>query len=174
MEIEIKLLLEPGELERVSEIPEIARLRSGPTKTRALDSVYYDTSRHALRKAGIALRLRNDGGQWIQTLKASGSAAGGLHERHEWEWPLKDQALDLGLIDMNMLPRVVAGVGQGQSLIPAFATRFIRSSIPLRFQDGSEVELCLDHGEIVRGSHRSPIAEVEIELIRGSASIFQS
>lgn len=42
---------------------------NSPKTTRTLRSIYQDTSQHALRKAGIALRLRRDGRRWFQTVK---------------------------------------------------------------------------------------------------------
>jgi len=83
-EIELKLLLDPAQLARVARHPALRALRRGRTRTRKLHNVYYDTPRRDLLKAGAALRLRQDGTRWLQTLKTGGGAAGGLHSRNEW------------------------------------------------------------------------------------------
>jgi len=66
--------------------PRLARL--APDR-RSVASVYYDTARQDLRRAGIVMRLRRDGGRWLQTLKAQGVQHAGLAQRAEWELPVR-------------------------------------------------------------------------------------
>ena len=49
-----------------------------------LVSIYYDTGRMALRRAGILLRLRKHGASWQQTVKRQEDSDGGLTRRPEW------------------------------------------------------------------------------------------
>ena len=55
--------------------------------TRTLRSIYLDTPEHALKQAGIALRLRRDGRRWIQTVKTARQLHGGLSQAGELESP---------------------------------------------------------------------------------------
>ena len=168
METEIKLLLEPAQLRRLRRDPRIRALQLGRASTRRVLSVYYDTPGRHLLRAGLALRLRSDGGRWLQTLKTEGRAAAGLHVREEWEWPLPGEALDFGLLattppaKLFRAPRIRAALG------PVFATDFERTTIKLGFADGSQAELCLDSGRIRSGRRSSVISEAEIELVSGN------
>ena len=53
---------------------------------------YYDTAERDLAHARVALRLRRDGEQFIQTLKSRGQSVAGLSERNEWDWYGQGQA----------------------------------------------------------------------------------
>src|SRR3954465_11042517 len=71
--------------------PRLARL--APDR-RSVSSVYYDTARQDLRRAGIALRLRRDGGRWLQTLKAQGMQHACVDQGAEWVLPVRRRALE--------------------------------------------------------------------------------
>ena len=75
METELKLLLSAQDLRRLRRDPGVKARQVGRASTRRVHSVYYDTPQQALRRAGLALRLRLDGRRWLQTLKTSGQAA---------------------------------------------------------------------------------------------------
>ena len=168
METELKLLLQAQDLRRLRRDPQIKRMQQGRATTRRVHSVYYDTPEHALLHAGLALRLRSDGGRWLQTLKTEGRAAAGLHVREEWEWPLSGEALDFGLLAATAQGKVFRAAGLRAKLRPIFVTEFERSSLRLAFADGSLAELCLDSGLIRSGRRAAAISEAEIELLAGS------
>ncbi len=168
MEAELKLLLAPQDLHRLRRDPRIRALQQGRAATRRVHSVYYDTPERALLRAGLALRLRSDGGRWLQTLKTEGQAAAGLHLREEWEWPLPGAALDFGLLATTPEAKLFRAPRLRAALAPAFATEFTRTRLRLGFADGSLAELCLDSGEIRSGRRASAISEAEIELLAGS------
>jgi inorganic triphosphatase YgiF len=168
VETELKLLLAPLDLGRLRRDPRIKALQQGRASTRRVRSVYYDTPERALLRAGLALRLRADGGRWLQTLKTEGQATAGLHLREEWEWPLPGAALDFGLLATTPEAKLFRAAGLRAALGPAFTTDFERTSLRLGFADGSLAELCLDSGEIRSGRRASAISEAEIELLAGS------
>jgi inorganic triphosphatase YgiF len=168
VETELKLLLAPEDLRRLRRDPRIKALQQGRAATRRVHSVYYDTPECALLRAGLALRLRSDGGRWLQTLKTAGQAAAGLHLREEWEWPLPGEALDFGLLATTPEAKLFRAPRLRAALAPAFTTEFTRTSLRLGFADGSLAELCLDSGEVRSGRRASKISEAEIELLAGS------
>jgi len=168
METELKLLLAPQDLRRLRRDPRIKALQQGRAATRRVHSIYYDTPERALLHAGLALRLRSDGGRWLQTLKTEGQAAAGLHVREEWEWPLAGEALDFGLLATTPEARLFRSPGLRAKLAPAFRTEFERTSLRLAFADGTLAELCLDSGAIRSGRSASAISEAEIELLAGN------
>ena len=168
METELKLLLAPQDLRRLRRDSRIKALQQGRASTRRVHSVYYDTPERALLRAGLALRLRSDGGRWLQTLKTEGQSAAGLHLREEWEWPLPGEALDFGLLASTPQAKRFRAAGLRAKLGPVFRTVFERTSLRLGFADGSLAELCLDSGEIRSGRRASAISEAELELLAGS------
>lgn len=168
METELKLLLAPQDLRRLRRDPRVTALQQKRAATRRVHSVYYDTPECALLRAGLALRLRSDGGRWLQTLKTEGRAAAGLHLREEWEWPLPGAALDFNLLATTPEARQFRAARLRAALAPAFATEFTRTSVRLGFADGSLAELCLDSGEIRSGRRAVAISEAEIELLAGN------
>lgn len=146
--------------------PRLARLAP---ERRRVASVYYDTARQELRRAGIALRLRRDGGRWLQTLKAEGAQHGGLAQRAEWELPLRRKALDPLAFPREEIRRTT-GVDLARlapRLAPVFETRFTRHSGLVQVDGKASAELAIDRGLISAGRRREPINEVELELISG-------
>ena len=166
-EIELKLALAARDTQRFLRHP---LLRQAATHTSAtLDNIYYDTPDLALQRRGIALRLRRQGRQWLQTVKLAGTVAAGLASRPEWETPYVGQ-FDFSAIDDDKLrvwlqrPRLVAG------LAPVFHTRFRRRAwrfaVPHAGNDAnaSAVLLTLDRGHIRAGEREEAISEIELEL----------
>lgn len=73
-------------------------------QTHELFNQYYDTANRDLAAARVALRLRRDGEQIIQTLKSRGQSVAGLSERNEWDWYLQKAKLDTGLLTDDCWP----------------------------------------------------------------------
>jgi inorganic triphosphatase YgiF len=170
MEIELKLLVAPEALTKFDRHPAVRRLRRGSGRKTALETVYYDTPGFELAAAGIALRLRRDGKRWIQTLKAGGTSAAGLHAREELEWDLVGEKLNVALLTDTPYAELFARRRLSERLRPVFSTTFDRAIRTLAFAEGTLAELALDRGEIRAGGKRAPISEVEIELKSGDAT----
>jgi triphosphatase len=140
-----------------------------------LDNVYFDTPSLALTQAKIALRLRKTPSGWLQTLKAAGTAEGGLHSRHEWETPVAGEALDLDAIEAVCDDTQALGVLRraAPQLCELFRTRFTRRL--WRFAvGGAQIEAAIDRGEVTAevdgATRRTPISEIELELLEGDES----
>lgn len=135
----------------------------------ALDASYLDTPDDRLAQARIALRLRREGGQWVQTLKAAGSHA--LHRLEHnvaipgTQVPVLDLARHHGSAAAQALQAVLSPAQAGL-LTERYRTEIQRTLRPLRCQ-GAVVELALDEGAIVAGPHRLAVCELEMELLQG-------
>ena len=164
IETEITLLLDENAMRRVARLPEVRAAHRGRANARRLRAVYFDTPAADLRHAGATLRVREERGHWIQTLKLDGRAAGRLHVR---EWPLAGPTLDLKVLRGTGAARVFRDAGIRKALAAVFETDFIRTSIALALADGTRGELCLDSGEIIAGKRRAPISEIKIKLVEG-------
>jgi inorganic triphosphatase YgiF len=157
-EIELKLALPEAAQRRFLGHP-LLKAASG-RQTRELRNIYYDTPDLALRRHGIALRLRRQGRIWLQTVKCAGDSLGGLSRRPEWETRYFG-VFDFSTVDdqvvRSRLDRYAA------RLLPAFETRFRRTTW---HYDG--VLLMFDRGWIAADERREPISELELELDGGS------
>ncbi|ALS59288.1 CYTH domain-containing protein [Pandoraea norimbergensis] len=179
IERELKLAL-PGDLPAARADALIAHLDHLPGAEargeRHLVNRYFDTPSLALSRAKAALRLRfvaRDGhpGQWLQTLKSVGEARDGLHVRHEWEQPVKGEALELdALIAACDVPATAAMLrAEGASVVAQFETNFVRRLWRYVAGDGTAVEIAFDRGEVAVEAngqrHTAPLLEVELELL---------
>jgi len=168
-ELEIKLLPDAADAERIWRLAAIRKRACGRRATRHLRTVYYDTPDWDLQKAGIALRLRSLGaGRFEQHLKTAGTTEGGLFRRQEWKSTLPDGNLDLSALDEAALDRIAPF---RKALRPVFESDLKRTTLDLG--DGkSLVELALDRGTIrafrPEGVRETPLVEIEMERKAGS------
>ncbi|SAK95001.1 adenylate cyclase [Caballeronia temeraria] len=169
IERELKLALAP------SQHDDVARFfdeRTGAGKPIELANVYFDTPDCALAKAKSALRLRRTPEQWLQTFKTLGKSVAGLSNRHEWELPVKGEALEIDALIAACDDDAAREALQraASNLIALFKTDFRRIVWDIE-REGSQIEVALDSGEItadVDGKmRRADISELELELKSG-------
>jgi triphosphatase len=165
VELEIKLTLTEVSLAKAAAWL-TARPDVEPAGTKQLRNRYYDTARGSLNERRIALRLRQQDGQYLQTLKTKGDFYGGAHRRNEWEWLLPGAELDTSLLAETPL----AGDEALEHLQPVFETNFKRQIFML-YREGTEIEVAVDSGSIVAGDNVRPLHEVEFELKSGEAAV---
>lgn len=165
-EVELKLAL-PTSARRA--FLRHALLASAVSKkpVRQLFNIYFDTADLALRRRGIALRLRRIGPQWLQTVKCAGEEAGGLSSRPEWEGPYDGQAFDFSAVDMPEVRKFLEKVQRRGLLQPLFETDFKRRTWIFEREAGSRLILAYDEGEIRGGGRTLPLSELEIEIAQG-------
>jgi inorganic triphosphatase YgiF len=158
-EIELKLALSETAQRALLRHP---LLKSATTKrTLQLVNIYYDTPDLALRKSGIAVRLRRQGRTWLQTVKCAGSSAGGLSTRPEWETPYGGQ-FDFSAIDDDAVRARLEKRELRSRLTPLFETSFRRTT-----WNFGNLLLMFDRGWIAADGRREVISELELELSGG-------
>lgn len=165
-EIELKFMLD----EPAAAIWKRARkagLVSGPVRTRALRSIYWDTPDHALSKAGIALRLRRDGRRWIQTVKAGRKALAGLQQVTEIETDAPGGRLHLDAIADERLRDVILKAIGDAVLAPVCETSMRRATANVTLDGVVVAELALDVGTIAANGQSAELGEIELELLGG-------
>lgn len=164
-EIELKLSLPKRSVSALRRHPLLAAsAQLGRAVT--LDNVYHDTPDLALRKAGVAVRVRLAGRRRLQTVKASSVSTAGLTSRPEWEQPWAG-AFDFSDIDDARIRALLER--HATALVPVFSTRFRRTTYRYTPAADTEILLMIDSGEIVAGEQRQPLCELELELVRGDA-----
>ena len=163
-ETEIKFEVSPADLEKLATS---RRLRPGDgelVRHRHLVSTYFDTPKHALRRHGISLRVRQAGKKNIQTVKTVTN--GVVIGRGEWEQRIDGSQPDLRVARETPLQQI-RSKRLRHKLGAVFATHVHRTVVPLR-PGNSRVELALDEGHIRAGLYSTPLTEVELELKSGS------
>lgn len=163
-EVELKLACDATALKAFADHP---RLKDAVSQADAqLSSVYFDTADGDLRQAGFVLRVRSEGGGYVQTAKSVGN---GLFERSEWEQAVSGPKPDRAALDGTPLADVL---GKKARLKPLFTVAVSRKTYEVE-EGSSLIEVALDSGRIEKagaGSKTVPISELELELKRGTPS----
>lgn len=169
-EIELKLRVAPGHIPAlIAQLDQLAQRQH----TRTLRNHYYDTSEAALSAAGCALRIRQSGEQWEQTLKTRGTSTAGLQQRGEWNWPLSQPQLDASLFNQEDVRQHWPASVDASQLDALFATHFERHCWHWE-QQQTRIEIVIDQGSVQARGQELPLCELELELQSGDiASLWQ-
>jgi len=130
-----------------------------------LISTYYDTPEATLKERGLTLRVRDQDGHFIQTVKTGEFAEGDLLSRGEWEDAVPENRPDpIAAQSGPRLPEDATG-----ELRPVFVTEVSRTIFEIQLAPGTAVEAAIDQGAIrtVDKDGVQPISEVELELKGG-------
>ena len=168
-ETEIKLRVSRETLAALREHPLLKKRNKSGWERRELSNQYFDTPDRDLAGAKVALRLRRDGDQVIQTLKTRGQSVAGLSERNEFNWDLAKAKLDVKKLDDQCWPAQLAELDK-KTIKPIFTTDFVREKAEIAWGRGKAkvvIEAALDLGKVVVGKHSEEICELELELREG-------
>jgi triphosphatase len=142
--------------------------RGAPRRHR-VNSTYYDTRKHRLRRAGCALRVRADGDRIEQTLKFATAGPAGMQNCEEWTVALATEKPDMAAFDERVLRRL-RHRGRNLTLHPLFTTEIERRSQQLQ-RGETHFEMAVDRGRIRAHAGTGgvlPVSEVEFELLDGT------
>ena len=136
-----------------------------------LTNSYFDTADDlifARFKAGLRLRGSSLFEGVEQTIKYKsedgGIGAAHTHVEHNLRVDQKLNTPDLTLFAPGVLPPELVALTQEHELISKYQTNFTRTKLLLEVPAFVTFEVALDQGEIIAGTCRSPICEVECEL----------
>lgn len=172
-EIEVKFQLGPDKRALVEQHPLLVNCQEGSARLSTLISTYYDTPELALKQKRVALRVRETGQGFVQTIKGETKSQDGLSEREEWEWPLQSSRPDWHKLAQSPFAEILQAEAE-ERFAPVFRTIFKRRASVHVLQDGTRVEVALDEGFVEAGSLREPIFELELELLEGSPTTLVS
>ena len=136
-------------------------MQRGAVTTLRLRARYFDTPARFLAKSGIALRLRQEGRQWVQTLKMAGDNP---LSRVELNHLRPNATLDLSVYDDSPARKVIKKAAK--HLDVSYETDIKRQFRRIRTPAGV-VEAAYDLGEIRAGGLTLPVSEIEFELVSG-------
>jgi inorganic triphosphatase YgiF len=165
-EIELKLSVPPDRVQHLLRSPHLRAEGAGRGHARALRNTYYDTPHLTLHERGLALRVREAGRRFVQTVKAGGRGASGLFNRREWQQTVPGPKPDLAQIDDVMLRELLGDAAA--RLAPVFTAEVRRVTRTVQCGNSTRVEVVIDEGRVVTPKGSTPICEVEFELKEGS------
>ena len=170
IEIELKLAADEAAMERLLAADLIKDAAQGPMRATDLHAVYYDTGDRRLGRRQLALRVRQAGDRFVQTLKGPGAGNGGHAARSEWEVERHDLTPDLRAFqDDDALE--CTGLVLPDELQSVFETRIHRRVVTVAWGDGGGgpalIEVAFDQGSLHARSRHAPVAEIELELKSG-------
>lgn len=168
-ETEIKLRVSRETLAALREHPLLKKRNKSGWERRELFNQYFDTPARELAAAKVALRLRRDGEEVIQTLKTRGTSVAGLSQRNEYDWNLTKAKLDLKKLDGECWPEQLAELDK-KTIKPVFTTDFVRERAEIAWGRGKArvvIEAALDLGKVIVGKQSEEICELELELREG-------
>jgi triphosphatase len=164
-ETELKLrLLEPKDASLLQHHALVTQAQA--QAPRILRNRYFDTPKLNLLGMGIGLRLREDQGRILQSVKTAGQSVAGLHQRQEWECEIFSDQPQYELLPEWIRLHKLSDPRLMQRLEVCFSTDFERQSWDL-YSAEYHIELSLDRGEIRAGTQTLALCEVELELKRG-------
>ena len=131
-----------------------------------LQARYFDTAERRLAHAGIGLRLRCEGGTWVQTLKGP-SDDGMRRAEHNVTLPAEPAQPDPQLHAEHPLGQELLRLLADTPLAPTFATDIQRLRRTQRLPGGVQIELALDEGCLRAEGREQPVHELELELLAG-------
>lgn len=186
-EIELKFLVPQSRLKGL-----MRQAKTKASQTMQMSAHYYDTPEQDLAKRGIGLRIRKEGDEWVQTIKAGGD---GLAARLEHNAPLDAEHVQAMLEANALMPDLT--IYKHTSIADALADfklkklakkltrqyiadveRTTRLLTDDNYEEGKSdkdeeknlIEVAYDYGEIIHGtdsSQRQPLQEIEFELVSG-------
>jgi triphosphatase len=162
LETELKFHVSSEALAALRKHPALA----GSRRAENLLSVYFDTPDSRLRQAGVSLRVREQDGTFVQTLKSIGGQ--GLFDRAETEAQIETARPELARLKGTRAAPVLNR--HARALRPVFATNVERTVRTWR-RGGGAVEISLDEGEVSAGRERGAICELELELKKGGEAL---
>jgi triphosphatase len=131
-----------------------------------LVSTYYDTPALALHRERLSLRVRKQGSEFVQTVKAENPTQADILERKEWEDQIPSRR---AVLDAPKTGKRLPNTVRDEELRPVFTTTVTRTVIEISPDPSARVEAAIDEGEIrtSKGDAVEPISEIELELKDG-------
>jgi len=169
LESELKFALDESAARKLLKSKRLRRAARGRARKRRLVSTYYDTPRHSLRKAGGALRVRQCGDRFEQTIKLPAPGPVGMQNYEEWNVPVAGPEPELQRFDQSLLRRL-GRHGRPPELSKVFTTDVERTTLVLT-RGRARFELALDIGKLTghgTTAREEAVREAEFEMLQGS------
>lgn len=166
MEVEFKLrLLEPVPASRLSALAVEAGMEAGAMQQQRHQDTYLDDDRESLRRAGVAVRLRQTNGHATVCCKDRGRQRKGCFEREEREESWLCDGLPVAAADLPAALRdAVEPYVFDRPLLPLLRLSVDRAECVLDKNQRHAGKLALDHVRLDSSAGLCEFREVELEV----------
>jgi triphosphatase len=165
---EIRFAVDPANAYQLIKNRQMRALRIGKAKHQHLRDIFYDTPRHALRKADAALTVRINGAETLQIL----TGLDGQPDR-EWSTAVNEEKPVTDDLRVSGAPKVL--IDRRTKLQPLFAEDLTRTEIQIKTKT-VQLRLSLDRGNLVSLEEKRrdalPICEAKLTFESGDAAAF--
>jgi inorganic triphosphatase YgiF len=168
-EIEIKITMDSQNLNKLLELAVIKDNTILDSKRNLkLKNIYYDTENKKLAAKKVVYRVRiTNENEFEATIKTDKEVVGGYSERMEYNVALTNAKPTLEGFKEEGFPLDLEELLAGEKLKPLFTVLVNRKRSLIQITASTLIEMAIDCGEIVAGSKKVAIDEVEFELIKG-------
>jgi triphosphatase len=166
-ELELKLVIDAISARQIWPRALAVGLAITEPAQRLLASTYFDTAGQQLRKAGISIRVRRDGGRILQTVKERAFIHGGISRAMEFESELANPGPDLSVIAGAAMRKRIGKLAGGDALKPVVVTEVLRAEAEVRHPCGTRALMAVDEALIKADGKQETYSELEIEHIDG-------
>jgi len=169
----LKLHIDTADIPKFHRYPLLIKNTLSSVAAEQCNSIYFDTPDLYFKKNNYVLRVRLEKQHWIQTLKHKRGKTPELLDSKQWESPVDGPHPDLASLLVLMgkrrrLTRILKKNNLEEQLEPIFGTKMRRTIWHLLSQQGDEIELTLELGEIECGKAKQDINELELALTSGN------
>lgn len=165
---ELRFRFRPKDLPHLRNLPQIKAMASGRAHTRRLAHVYFDTPDRRLLAEAVALRVQKAGRGYVQRVENLRDRPGLGLANTAWTGRIPSEKPVPSTIGDVKLRDLVVRAG-GKALAPVFRTEVRRTTRDLVLDDGGEVRLDIDIGEISAAGAARPVCELGLGLKAGAA-----
>lgn len=167
MEIEAKFTIEDDRLwEKYRECAGIGEYLLGAVQESFIMDEYLDTQEGDIRRAGYHLRVRACGGKKRVTIKSAQSAQAVFSVREETEFPLQDDALEVGNWVNREAVALITPLLRGRDLFPSVQLRQQREERPVHRCGNALATMSLDDVQVwVADNQLDEFRVMEFELL---------
>lgn len=168
VEVEIKLVVAKKDLPKLLGQPLVKKhVIADSEKTLNIENYYYDTNDYKISNAGMSYRIRKTDKNWEATVKTQGEAGGGFSARGEYTVALeKNEPVFSGF--ENNFDKKLQTLLADEELQLMFTINVTREISLLQITTDTLLEMAVDSGEILVGSRKAKIEEVELEIKSGN------
>jgi triphosphatase len=165
LKVELKVASSADDLRRL-ELALLDMSGDRPPERTTLTNTYYDTAAGKLKRNGLVLGVRQQNGEYTQTVNRAAAGGEGHLARSDWEDVIEGEWPDLRA--PNSGAPLLEAVGEAE-LSARFTTVMRRTLFILEPNESTEIVGTVDEGEIraAESEHTEPIYEVGLLLRHG-------
>jgi inorganic triphosphatase YgiF len=170
IELQLTLLVDPTALDRLLELDCAQGAWSEATRAKGLSTVYFDRPGDPLAESNVSLRVEEAGRGYVQRVDSRLRQVGTAALCQASSAPILSSHPVPAAIGDKALRETLEGNGRDR-LEPIYRTKIERVTRQLSLEDGTELTVDLDVGELTAKEAKRPISELTLRLRSGTGPL---